>query len=375
MSKCKARAKRSLCMLLAAFLLVGMLAGCGQTPAPEAKPETTQNPPAAENDKPSTPEPEQKEEPKANVITDMKGREVTIPEDVKTIATFGACGVLNTLIETMGRGDMICNDMAPSFTKTKKWAMQYEFAPQITGAPVLQNADGDIIIEEALKLNPDLCFTMQPAMIEPLEQAGLTVVYFNWDVGDELKAAVTLLGDILGEQERAADYCKYFDESVKKAEGLISGVAQESKRKVIYGDVVGMSNPHKISEWWITQGGGISVTEAAHTEQSLTYTMEDLLAWNPDVMFVTNSQTEDLKNDAQLATITAVANDAVYVVPTVGHTWGNRSTEQPLVIFWTINKLYPELYPVDQFKADIKDFYSRFFNYELSEEQLANIAK
>lgn len=367
--------KRSLTLLLALVMVLAMFSGCGDnSPAPvPAEPAPAPAEPVQTAEPAAAPEPEP--EPEEHVITDMKDRQVTIPDDVKTIATFGACGVLNTLIETMGCGDMICNDMAPSFTKTKKWAMQYEFAPQITGAPVLQNADGDIIIEEVLQLNPDLCFTMQPAMIETLEQAGLTVVYFNWDTGDELKAAVTLIGDILGVEDTAADYCEYFDGAVAKAEAIVADISEDDRRTVVYGDVVGMSNPHKISEWWITEGGGISVTLEAHTEQSLSYTTEDLLAWNPEVMFVTNNQADDLKADAQLSGVAAVQSGEIHVVPTVGHTWGNRSTEQPLVIFWTINKLYPDIYSTEDLKAEIKDFYSRFFNYELSEEQLSNIAK
>ncbi len=70
-------------------------------------------------------------------VTDMAGREVTLPAQINSIATFGSIGVINAFVELMGYGDKICNDMTASFTKSDKWAMQYQFAPQIKGAPVL----------------------------------------------------------------------------------------------------------------------------------------------------------------------------------------------------------------------------------------------
>ena len=386
MNKCKTM-KKMMSLLLAAALMAGIVSGCGKASGgsaqteqkQEAQTDAKQDSAAAETKAESETKADAESEAKADdagrIVKDMMGREVAMPEKIETIATFGACGVLNTFIETMGRGSMICNEMAPNFTKTAKWAMQYEFAPQISGAPVLEGSDGSILIEEVLKLKPDLCFAMKADTVETLEQAGFTVVYFNWTTGDELKAAVTLLGEVLEIPDRAAEYCQYFDDTLKKAQGLVASLDEKDKRKAIYGDIVNMSNPHKISEWWIEQGGGISVTKEAHTDESLSYTLEDLLAWNPDVIFVTANQAEEIKANANLASIPAVKNDAIYLVPCVGHTWGNRSTEQPLVILWTISKLYPEMYSADALKADVKEFYSKFFSYELSDEQLGKIVK
>ena len=366
-------AKKLIALLLTALMLFSVLTACASDKSTDTDKNTNTDVNTNTDSDSSTQTDTNSDTSASTVITDMLGREVTLPDKIETIATFGACGVLNTLVETLGCGSMICNDMAPSFTKSDKWAMQYEFAPQMTGAPVLQNADGEVLIEDTLSLAPDLCLTMQAPMVESLEAAGFAVVYFNWDDGDSLKEAVRLLGSILQVEDTAESYCAYFDETVAKAESLVAGLDDSEKKTVIYGDVTTLSNPHLISEWWITEGGGISVTKDMHTEESLTYTTEDLFAWNPDVMFVTSDQAEDIKADSQLSGVTAVKDGAIYVVPTVGHTWGNRSTEQPLVILWTINKLYPELYSVQDFSQDIKDFYSTFFNYELTDEQVAKI--
>ena len=360
--------KRLASLLLAAAMLLGLTAcGSSQEPAADSPSPTPANTEEAQN----TPE---QNEPR--VVTDMLGREVELPDEINTIATFKAIGVLNTLVETLGAGDKICNAMTAGFLGGSH-DMQFVFAPQIADAPTLESNDGEILIEEVLKLDPDLCLVAWEAGVEELEDAGMCVVYVNWTNGDELKEAVTLMGEILGEEDVARQYCDFFDETVARAEEMTAGIADEDRRTALYGSAVSLRNPHKISEWWITEAGGISVTQDIHGEdapESVEYTMEDLLAWNPDVMFLSGDEREELLADSNYATLTAVQNDELYRVPTVGHSWGNRSTEQPLVILWGMCKMYPDLYSEEELAQDIDDFYSTFFQVELTDEQIAHLA-
>ena len=96
-----------------------------------------------------------------------------------------------------------------------------------------------------------------------------------------------------------------------------------------------------------------------------------MLKWNPDVMIVTDpSMKTVLMEDSLYSDINGVKNGAIYSIPTVAHVWGNRTVEQPLTVFWTMNKLYPEVVGTDELKEKISYFYSHFFQYEVSEEQL-----
>lgn len=102
--------------------------------------------------------------------------------------------------------------------------------------------------------------------------------------------------------------------------------------------------------------------------------MEDLLVWNPDVMIVTNaSQIENMKANSNYAGITAVQNEAFHVIPTVAHVLGNRTVEQPLTVLWMMHHLYADLMPLDTLEEEIKFFYSEFFLYDMSDEQIAEI--
>lgn len=350
-----------LSLLLAVMLAVG-LAGCGQSsPASSNQPPATNGAAAGER-----------------TVTDMAGRTVTLPADIKTVGTFGSIGVLNAFVETLSAGERIANEGSPSFMKSPNWEKyQYKFTPQIKDLKPFQGADSEMLMENILAAKPDLCLTMTSDLTEQLEKQGLKVIQLSWTKTEDVKQCITLLGEVLNQQAVAADYLKYFDEMLAKAADLTKNIKDADKKTVVYGSVSQFSQPHLIAEWWIAQAGGISVTAEASAKankEALTYTLEDLLKWNPDAMFVSSAaEKKAVLADARLAGITAVKNNAIYVVPRIAHVWGNRTTEQPLTIMWAINKLYPELVPDSRLKEDISYFYSHFFKYNFDDAQLKEI--
>ena len=309
---------------------------------------------------------------KTITVTDMAGREVTMPNEVKSVATFGSVGVLNAFVECMGKGDLIVNQMPANFTKNDKWHMQYKFAPQIADGPVLETADG-VDLEATMQLNPDLCITMTEDTAQQLSEKGLACIVLSWNDPEDVKLAVNLMGEVLDAQDRAAEYNTYFDEMVAKAGSKTGALTDDQRVKAIYGDVEGLTNPHIISEWWIETAGGISVTKDAHKKNSMEYTREDLLLWAPQVIFSSNSDTDAIRADANIADLPAVVEDRIYVVPTVAHVWGNRTVEQPLTVMWAMNCMYPDLYSDEELAQDIHDFYSEFFKYDMTDEEIDSI--
>ncbi len=346
--------------LLTLMLTMALVAGCGQT--------ASQSSDKGKSDSAST----------ERTVTDMAGRTVTLPKEINKIGTFGAIGVLNAFVETMGAGDKICNEGSPSFVKSPSWSKyQYLFTPQIKNLKPFQGADNELLMENILAEKPDVCLTMSADLTEQLEKQGLKVIQLSWTKTEDVKKCITLLGEILNKPDVASDYLKYFDDMLAKAEKLTKDIKKTDKKTVAYGTVSQFTQPHLIAEWWIDKAGGISVTNEARgqsTTESLTYTLEDLLKWNPDVMFVpTDSEKKAVLADNRLAGITAVKNGKIYVVPRIAHVWGNRTTEQPLTIMWAINKLYPNLVSDKELADDISYFYSHFFKYNFTNDQVKEI--
>lgn len=313
--------------------------------------------------------------PATKTVTDMAGRQVTLPAEVESVATFGAIGVLNTMVETVASGAKIVNQMSARFTKGDQWKYQYVFAPQIADGPVLENADGEIQIETVLETAPDLCLCMSKEIVPVLEGKGLNVLYVEWKTLDDVEPCVSLLGEALGRPDVAAEYLQWFDGTIAKAEALAAGIPEGDRKTVLYGSITSFTQPHFIAEWWIPEAGGVSLTKERPTDgESYEYTIEDILKWNPDVMVASSAKMiGEIKAEARLAGVTAVAEDALFSIPTVAHVWGNRTPEQPLTVMWMMNKLYPDIMTTEMLAEEIGGFYHHFFQTQLTDEQIAEI--
>lgn len=402
--------KKTTALFLSIILILSILAGCGGQSAPPAAPAAPETPaaaapapapaapsaPAAPATPPSAPAPETPAEPETpapatpavapaeeksaepaapvkRTVTDMMGRKVELPAEIKTIGTFGSIGVLNAFVQTMGEGHKILNEGSAAFVRSERWQkFQYQFSPQIKTGPVFEDANREVQMETVLQHKPDVCLVMTKELVDLLSAQGLNVIYLSWSKQEDVAKCITLLGEVLNKPEAAKDYLAYFDKSIAKAAELTKNV--KNPIKAIYGNVTTFSQPHIIAEWWIKTAGGKSVTDNGRTTESFTYTMEDLLLWNPEVILLMDAASKKgIEEDARYNNIAAVKDKRVFVVPSVSHTWGNRTTEQPLTIFWTMHKLYPELMPKAELAKEIDYFYNHFFKTDLTDAQINEI--
>lgn len=306
------------------------------------------------------------------IVVDSGGTEVVCPKEITSVMTFGSIGVINTLIETLGCGHLIANEMSPRF-QGNQW--QYRFAPQMKECPQFENQSGEIDMESLVAANPDLCVVMQPATAQTLRDNGLNVLLLGFGDGrgpESIENALTILGQALDAVDKAEEYNAYLDEMVAKIADVTAAIPEDEKLHVLYGNVPSFTNPHILSEWFIPAAGGISCTADIHTDASCTYTAEDVLAWNPDAIIMISDTSEELKADEQLNSINAIANDMMFTCPTVGH-FITGSSEIPIGILWVANKLYPDIYPEEDLAEDIRHFYSTFLNYEMTNEEVDSI--
>ena len=307
-------------------------------------------------------------------VVDMAGRTVELPEEITSIGTLGAVGVLNAFVEVMGEGSKIINRMPASFANSGRWRLQAEFAPQITTGPLFEGAGRELLIENIIMAKPDVCLVMTRELAEQLEKLGQPCVYLEWKNIEDVKKAVALMGQVLNRPDRARHYLEYFDQKLALAQSLTSGLSENDKPRVLYGNPLQLTQPHQIAEWWIAQAGGHSVTSQSGIKGSLQYNLEDLLQWDPEVMILINpNDAAEIKAQENYQNIRAVKNDAFHFIPTVAHTWGNRTVEQPLTVLWALHKLHPQLMPRERLAEEIKYFYATFFLYELSDDQLSDI--
>ena len=306
------------------------------------------------------------------VVTDMAGRTVRIPDTVTRVGTIGPVPVLNSFVFAMGEADTIVNNLPPNLGGPR-WRFQYLIAPNLAKQPVIQSGEGPSI-EGILHASPNVVLTMDRPTIDLLERTHIPAIYLSWRQPDDVKTAMRLLGEIYGRPDTAEAYCQYFDNTLAKVSTRIEGLHDDQRPRVLYGDLTRLTQPHHIAEWWIAKAGGRSVTDNGRSVEAFTFSLEQVLSWDPEIIIVTTEPAiAATYADSRLANVSAIKNRRVYAVPMGAHVWGNRTVEQPLTILWAAKLFHPELFKDIVIEDEVRSFYSAFFKTSLRDDDIKTI--
>jgi iron complex transport system substrate-binding protein len=311
---------------------------------------------------------------KTKTITDMMGRTVEIPSHVQKVVTIGSVPVQNTFIFALGKNGTIVNGLPDSFVKQGRWKYQYVFAPNLKGEPVMQASTYEPDIEEIMKVNPDVVFTMDQSTVNTLDKSGIKVVYLSWVDAEDVKKLMVLMEKIYDRQDAAQNYVQFFDSTVQRVNVTVATIPDNQRPRVLYFLYSTMTVPHKIGDWWITQAGGKSVTDAPRQTETLKIEPEQILAWNPDIIIVgTPSEIDAVYNDTRLSTVSAIRNKRIYIAPMGAHMWSYRGIETPLTVLWAAKLFYPDKFTDLDLEQETAVFYQKFFGYTLTPDQVKEI--
>jgi iron complex transport system substrate-binding protein len=302
-------------------------------------------------------------------IVDAMGNTVTIPENVdKIVALYGACNVPATL-SALGVGDRLVGGLC--FTTPMQTKVQPEYANLDTYK--VQEYEGNI--EELLKLDPDIVIGWYTLKNEQaMRDAGITLVMHKTSSYDDQMQSIELLGEVTGTQEKAKELISYFNDTTRMIGSKVSDIPDNKRKKAI---VVSKINPIKIygadSAYgdMIRKAGGISVTDDM-PGFFVEINMETLMNLDPDYIIISPTSPttyNDIMNDPAWDTVRAKKEGHVIQGPTGVFYWDKSPVEPNLFLLWMTNLFYPDLISSDQLKDEAKKFYSRFFRYDISDEE------
>ena len=302
-------------------------------------------------------------------ITDMARRRVSLPATIARVVTLGSLPVLNSFVYAMGEGATIVNGLA-DFARPR-WKFQTEFAPQIARQPTMQLPTREPNVEAILLARPDVVLTMHRESIALLEGRGIPVVFLAWQKPEDVKACMAVLGEVFAKPDRARAYTAYFDRTIARVAAAVQGA---EKPRVLYLQPDTLTQPRLIAEWWIPAAGGTSVSDDGRSTESRTFTLEQVVLWDPDILIVTDPRdVAYVRNHAVLGKLKAARAGKVFVVPVGAHTWSNRTAEQPLTVLWAASVFHPERMKSVDLVAETRFFYRDIFGHALSDAQLGEI--
>jgi len=236
--------------------------------------------------------------------------------------------------------------------------------------------------EQIAAANPDLVIMKsinQQTLGGPLEALGIPVVYVDFETPDQYNRDLVTLGQIFQNETRAQEVAKYYQDKVTAITDQTSKLTDDQKPKVLVvyyntnNNAVALNVPPLsfIQTTQVIDAGGDPVWKDAKLGNSwTTVTIEQIAAWNPDVIFVVayfspvNDVVTSLKADPQWSELKAVKDNKIYGFATDVYSWDESDTRWILGLTWEASKLHPELFPNLDIKTEAQNFYQTIYGMD-----------
>jgi iron complex transport system substrate-binding protein len=305
-------------------------------------------------------------------VTDQLNREITLPKEVKTIASYYPMAT-NMLIALGVEDKLIAvQDNASESTVYAK------LAPELMNLPGIGRTgkNGMINVEEIMRLNPELLIV--PARwsedLESLEKSGITVFAINPETLESITESFTLLGKAVGAEDRAKELVDYYNEKIEFLNELTANSTE--KPKVYLPSHMGVlmaSTGDMLQTHLINLAGGTSVSMDIKGSGWTDVSMEQILLWNPELIFYVQYSTYDkteFTENVQWENIAAVKNNKIYKIPSKIDEWDTPVHTSILGALWMTSKLHPDIYSEDNLLDDIQSYYQQFYGLEVTVDEL-----
>lgn len=312
-------------------------------------------------------------------ITDRIGRTVKVPLEPKRIACF--LGPSYEKVFLLGSGDKV----AVMSIRQSPWAQKLN--PNLKKVPLMPSySDPDV--ERILELGIDLVFYWQwPQQTEKMLAAGIPVVCPL--SGDKkptsmeefiqgYKEEISLYGEVLGEKAKkiASAYCAYYDKRIRKVLSITSKIPVSQRPKVYYisgRNVFGTQGRYSLGHWVVEMAGGTLVSKDL-SQYFVDASMEQIIAWNPDVIVVGGLTSADaIMTDPRWQGIRAVKEKKIYIAPEGVFFWGHGGSEVFLFVMYLAKTLHPDQFRELNLEQEVKDYYAQFYHYTLSNDEVNRI--
>lgn len=311
-------------------------------------------------------------------VIDSIGREVVIPENIEKLGCLYA--VTGHIATMLGDGEKIVA-VSNGLHRDK---LLLDICPAISNSIIVKSGGG-INIEELLNTDPDVVFVDLQSANDESEMKKLDKVNIPWlaidfDSLSELKKAVAIIGKVLKKEELANKYNEYLDTVQLTVNVALSDLPDNERVRVYHAvnEAVRTDAPNTLPAEWLAIAGVDNVSLSGDLrlfEDKYLTTLEQILYWNPEVIICNEDGVEEyILRSEQWQSITAVQNGSVYLMPNGISRWGHpTSIETPLAMLWTAKTLYPDYCTDIDLESMARDFYLEFFNYDITEDLLAQV--
>jgi len=312
----------------------------------------------------------------ARTITWYNGeRQVTVPHTITRVAS--SWEAQNSVIAMLGFADTIV-----ATTRAAKGTPAFrKLVPSIVDVPLAIGGDGGLNVEELLRLRPEVLFmSSEPPANQraQLERGGIAIASFRANAIAAIVERVGITGEILGGQAsaRAREYQAYFKRNVEIVNQALAAIAP-SRRVSLYhsvGSPLTTSGRPSLNQDWMDLAQVRNVAEHWTISRARTtgdVSIEQIIAADPDMIIAMRAgDVRTILNDPKWRNLRAVKTGRVYANPRGMFWWCRETSETALQFLWLATLAYPDEMAHIDIREETRQFYRRFYHYELSDAEL-----
>lgn len=316
-------------------------------------------------------------------IKHIDGTELSVPVNVERIGAI--YGPSYEALVALGAEDkiVVCADVQ---FKNFPWAQK--IFKHISKLPYLKNVHSSVNLEELESYAPDLVYTFnRPNELKQLNAAGISNIGgLTTSTLSDTKDQLMVYAEAIGEdaKERAQKYADYFDKKLKMVTDITDQIPKEDKPTVYYAGIDMLTTYGKYSDLSqvITAAGGISVTSELQAGNHTQINFEQLAEWNPDCIFIDHGGMNEKDTVSEImdgtyknkkySAINAVKNQKIYLTPSGVFYW-DMGLQKILLVMYMAKILHPEEFASLDMNQELRDFYSQFYDYNLTKDEANDI--
>ncbi|THF55143.1 ABC transporter substrate-binding protein [Pseudothauera rhizosphaerae] len=310
-------------------------------------------------------------------ITDMAGRQITLPDRVERVYAVGHCIPIVGAVAP----DKLANNYG--WAAGKGPARRF-VSPLFYEGKVVPATGNRLSDEEVLKMRPDVVvMETRPNAAEAAKRMearlGVPVVLIDQDLL-RIKDSLAFLGDVLERKEHAGKLVDYVVRHVDPIAERARAIPAAQRVRAYYAegpDGLSTNGAGSSHTQVLDYVGGINVAEVENAagEGMHKVTLEQIYLWRPDLILVWTPGAERqttyhaIVDDPLWRRIDAVAAGRVVQIPWLPYSWFDRPPGSNRVIgtLWLAQRLYPEVFTHDMV-ALTREYSRLFLHHEIGED-------
>ena len=333
-----------------------------------------------------------------HIVIDHGGNEVQVPNKISRIVVSDIFPIPAVLSVFFNSADKIVG-IAPTSASAAKNSLLSQIYPEILNAKSDFMNGNTINVEELMKLNPDIVFYSENnnEQKEVLQNAGFCAIGisangWHYDCIETLNQWLKTLTEVFKYDddinilnERSEKAQKKSNEIYDMIKGRIANLKMEDKKRVFflfqYNDSTMLtSGKNFFGQWWSDAIGCINVANELEKDNSVATNIEQVYAWNPDMIFITNFNTalpkdlyENTVGTYDWSEVKAVKDKEVYKMPLGMYRTYTPGIDTPITLLWFAKTAYEDLFNDVDLIKETRSYYKDIFGVDLTDDQIKSI--